>query len=147
MFTKNGFNQSICYFIFKGIKFFTCWHDLSMLKKRCCGCFWYSLNELINTILYFFVSFVKTGLFWFSILWTFGYELTKLLIINNIKVSCNNMTVTLRESAQMSSLFWSIFSCIWTEYRDWRSKSRYSIQKQGKIRTRKKSYLDTFHAV
>ena len=32
-------------------------------------------------------------MFWFSILWGFGYDLTKLLIIDNVKVPCNNMTV------------------------------------------------------
>ena len=51
-----------------------------------------SINWWI-TSLYFLTSFLKTGLFWLSILWTFGYELTKLFIINNIKVSCHNMTV------------------------------------------------------
>ena len=34
---------------------------------------------------------------------------------------------------QIRSFFWSVFSCIWTEYR--------------KIRTRKTSYLDTFHTM
>ena len=37
------------------------------------------------------------------------------------------------KSVQRRSLFWSVFSCIWTEYR--------------KIRTRNTPYLDTFHAV
>ena len=51
---------------------------------------WYSLNELINTSLYFFTGFVKTDLFWFLLLWVF--ELMKALIINNIEVPCYNMT-------------------------------------------------------
>ena len=98
MFTKNGFNRSICYFIFKGMIFFIYWRynmTFPYWKKVFVDAFdiWYPLNELMNTSLYFLTSFLKTGLFWLSILWTFGYELTKLFIINNIKVSCHNMTV------------------------------------------------------
>lgn len=41
---------------------------------------WYSLNELINISLYFFTSFPNLDWLCFSILWTFGNELAKLII-------------------------------------------------------------------
>ena len=34
------------------------------------------------------------------------------------------------KSVQMRSYFWSVFSCIWTEYRHLRSKSPYSVRIQ-----------------
>ena len=34
------------------------------------------------------------------------------------------------KSVQIRSFFWSVFSCIRTEYGDWRSKSPYSVQIQ-----------------
>ena len=43
--------------------------------------------------------------------------------------------------------FWSVFSRIWIEYEDLRSKSSYSKSECGKIRTRKTPNMDTFHAV
>ena len=47
---------------------------------------------------------------------------------------------------EMQNFFWSVFSRIWTEYGDLRSKLRIQ-SKCGKIRTRKTSYLDSFHVV
>ena len=98
MFTENRFYWSTCYFIFKGTIFFIYWwHNMTFpfWKMVLLDAFviWYFLNELINTSLYFFPSFLKTNLFWFSILWAFGYELTKPIIINNIQVPCYNMTI------------------------------------------------------
>ena len=85
----------ICYFIFKGTNFFIYWwHRLTFPFWKMVFAdvlvIWYFLNELINTSLHFFTSFLKTNLCWFSILWAFGYELS--LIINNIQVPCYNMT-------------------------------------------------------
>ena len=36
--------------------------------------------------------------------------------------------MSLRESVQIRSFFWSVFFCIWTEYGDLRSKSPYSVR-------------------
>ena len=82
MFTENRFYWSTCYFIFKGTNFFIYWwHNMTFpfWKMVLADAFviWYFLNELIITSLYFFTSFLKTNLFWFSIFWAFGYELTK----------------------------------------------------------------------
>ena len=51
------------------------------------------------------------------------------------------------KSVQIGSIFWSVFSCTWTEYRDLRSKSNtvFSIQSEyRKIRTRKNSIFGHF---
>ena len=50
------------------------------------------------------------------------------------------------KSVQIQSFFWSLFSCIWTEYRDLRSISPYSIRMQENA-DRKRLYLDTFPVV
>ena len=50
------------------------------------------------------------------------------------------------KSVQIQGFFWSVFSCIWTEYRDLRSKSPDSVQIQ-KIWTRKNSVFGHFNAV
>ena len=93
MFTENKFYWPTCYFIFKGTNFFIYWwHNMTFpfWKLVLVDAFviWYFLNELINTSLYFFTSFLKTNLFWFLIFWAFEYELMKPLIINNIQVPC-----------------------------------------------------------
>ena len=69
-------------------------YDLSIIKMVLVDAFAisYSFNEVINTSLYFFPNFLKNGFVWSLILWVFGYELIKLLIINNNKVPCNNLT-------------------------------------------------------
>ena len=97
MFTESRFYWSTCYFVFKGTNFFIYrWHKMTFpfWKMVLVDAFviWYFLNELINTSLYF-TNFLKTNLFWFSIFWAFGYELTKPLITNNIQVPFYNMTV------------------------------------------------------
>ena len=51
------------------------------------------------------------------------------------------------KSVQIRSFFWSVFSCIRTEYGDLRSKSPYSVQIQENSDQKKLRYLDTFHAV
>ena len=96
--TENRFYWSTCYFIFKGTNFFIYWwHNITFpfWKMVLVDAFviWYFLNKLISTSLYFFMSFLKTNLFWFSIFSAFGSELTKTLIINNIQVPYYNMTV------------------------------------------------------
>ena len=47
------------------------------------------------------------------------------------------------ESVQIRSYFWSVFSCIWTEYWDLCNK----IINTGKFGPEITPYLDTFHAV
>ena len=44
----------------------------------------------------------------------------------------NNRFVILHcmKSVQIRSFFWSVFSCIWTEYEDFRSKSPYSVRRR-----------------
>ena len=63
-------------------------------------------------------------------------------------------TVTLREEFPSKEFFWSIFSCIRTEYRDLLGlnieiyKVNLRIQSEyWKIRPEKTPYWDTFHAV
>ena len=61
--------------------------------------------------------------------------------------SCKNIPSTAKshcvKSVRIQSYFWSVFSCIRTEYGDLRRfQSEYR-----KIRTRKTPYLNNFHAV
>ena len=98
MFTENGFYWSACYSIFKGTNFFIYWWQnmtIPCWKMVLVDAFiiWYSLNEFINTSLYFFTSFLKINLFCSSIIWAFGYELSKPLISSNTGVPCYNLTV------------------------------------------------------
>ena len=101
MFTENRFYWSICYFIFKGYKFFLFTDSITWLFHSpkwflwipWYVVIWYSLNEFLNTNFYFFMSFLKTNLFWFSIIWAFRYELKKPLIINNIQIPCCNIII------------------------------------------------------
>ena len=59
----------------------------------------------------------------------------------------SRMESSTARSAQMRSFFWSVFSCIWTEYRDLWNKCPYSIRYR-KIRARKKSVFGHFsHSV
>ena len=95
MFTENRFYWSTCYFIFAGSNLFIYWwHNMTFpfWKMVLVDAFviWYFLNELIRTSFYFFTNFLKTNVFMFqfSVLWVFGYELMKPLIINNIRVLC-----------------------------------------------------------
>ena len=50
------------------------------------------------------------------------------------------------KSVQVRSFFWSVFSCIRTEYGDLLRKSPYQSN-AGKYEPEKTAYLDTFHAV
>ena len=54
--------------------------------------------------------------------------------------------VALCKSCPNAEFYWFIFSHIWTEYGDFRSKSPYSVQIRENT-DRKTPYLDTFHAV
>ena len=51
------------------------------------------------------------------------------------------------KSVKIRSFFWSVFSCIRTEYGDLRSKAPYSVRILDKYGPKKTPYLDTFHAV
>ena len=42
----------------------------------------------------------------------------------------NKLFTYTAESAQIQSFFWSVFSCIWTEYEDLLHKSPYLAQMQ-----------------
>ena len=44
--------------------------------------------------------------------------------------ACQKYTQCVKSVHQMRSFFWSVSSCIWTEYGDLRSESPYSIQIQ-----------------
>ena len=56
---------------------------------------------------------------------------------------CACLMISLRENCLYLEFFWSVFSRIWTEY----GISLRIQSKCGKIRTRKSSNTDTFHAV
>ena len=47
----------------------------------------------------------------------------------------------------MQSFFWFVFSRIWTEYKDLRSKCPYSVQIRENADQKKTPYLGTFYAV
>ena len=51
------------------------------------------------------------------------------------------------KSVQIRSFFWSIFSCIQTEYGDLLRKFLYSVRIQENKDQKKPPYLDTFHVV
>ena len=53
------------------------------------------------------------------------------------------VTVALREKWPNMEFFWSVFSCIWTEYGNLRRKSLYSVQIRENT-DQKIPYLDTF---
>ena len=85
------------------------WRSANFIKTRLQhGCFPVKFIKFLRTP---FVQNTSGGCFW----------------IVNLK------WYTLWKSTQIRSFFWSVFSCIWTEYR--------------KIRARKTPYLDTFHAL
>ena len=82
----------------------------------------------------------RTSLFWLS--WSFHFGLFKATLYCfqvfsspfNTKHICNKKRIErCVKSVQIGSVFWSVFSCIQTEYR--------------KIRSRKTPYLEDFHAV
>ena len=56
------------------------------------------------------------------------------------------MTHSLREKCPNTEFFWSVFSCIWTEYGEIRYLSVFSPNVE-KYEPEKTPYLDTFHAV
>ena len=51
------------------------------------------------------------------------------------------------KSFQIQSFFWSVFSCIWTEYGDLLRKSPYSVRTQENTGLEKTPYLETFHGM
>ena len=53
---------------------------------------------------------------------------------------------TLRIKCLNTEFFWSLFSRIWTKYRDLRGKSPYSVKIRERS-DRKTPYLDSFHPV
>ena len=82
---------------FKGINILIYWwHNMTFpfWKMVLVDAFvlWYSQNELINTSLHFFLSFLKINLFWLSKLLAFKYELTKSLT-NKTQLPCYNITI------------------------------------------------------
>ena len=84
--TENGFYWSRCYFTMN--VFIYWWHHMTFphWKMILLDAFiiWCSLSKLVNTSLYFFPSFSKTGLFNLSILYANANELMKLLTVSNI---------------------------------------------------------------
>ena len=61
---------------------------------------------------------------------------------NILKLSCKPLC----KKCPYSELFWSAFSCVWTEYGEKRSISPYSVR-MWEIRTRIALNTDTFYAV
>ena len=51
------------------------------------------------------------------------------------------------KSVQIRKFFWSVFSCVWTEYRDLRSKSPYSVRIQQNTDQKKLRIWALFDAV
>ena len=51
------------------------------------------------------------------------------------------------KSVQIRSYFWSVFSCIWTEYEDLRIKSPYSVRIQENTDQKLLRIWTFFHAV
>ena len=51
------------------------------------------------------------------------------------------------KSVQMRSFFWSVFSRLWTEHREIRSISPYSVRVRENTDQKKLRILDTFHRV
>ena len=54
---------------------------------------------------------------------------------------------SLREKCPNPGFFWSVFSCIWTEYRNLRDKSPYSVRIQENTDQKKFRIWNTFHGV
>ena len=49
-------------------------------------------------------------------------------MLNYISNRKHQQNLSLRKNCPNTEFFWSVFSCIWTEYRDLRSKFPYSVQ-------------------
>ena len=47
--------------------------------------------------------------------------------VNNKQLKTILLTLYCVKTVQIRNFFWSVFSCIWTEYRDFRSISSYSV--------------------
>ena len=81
----------------------------------------------------------------------------KITLINLCLITWIDLSVLLRwtvllqthciKSAQIRSFFWSVFSCIRTDYGDLLRKSSYSVRIQENMVLKKILYLVTFHAV
>ena len=65
-----------------------------------------------------------------------------LLLVSNF-VNFKTIKSSLREKCPYSEFFWSVFSCIPTQY----GVSLHNQSEYGKIRTRRIPNTDTFHAV
>ena len=65
---------------------------------------------------------------------------------SNFVLNYTSKTTHCVKSVQIRSFFWSVFSRIWTEYRDTKYLSVFSAN-AGKCGPEKTSYLDNFHAV
>ena len=50
------------------------------------------------------------------------------------------LQITLRKKGRYSDLFWSLFSHIWTEYRNLQSNFTYSVQMQDKTKRKNSKY-------
>ena len=75
-----------------------------------------------------------------SMIWVNFFLKTRLYSDLHIPIHCV-------KSVQIGSFFWSLFSRIWTKYRDLRSKSPYSFRILENADQKKTPYLDTFHTV
>ena len=81
----------------------------------------------------------------------------KITLINLCLITWIDLSVLLRwtvllqthciKSAQIRSFFWSVFSCIRTDYGDLLRKSSYSVRIQENMALKKIPYSVTFHAV
>ena len=78
---------------------------------------------------------------WVAFTWYSKVNNFKGHFLPQMRETCDALSFpTLREKCPYSEFFWSLFSRIWTEYGEIKSKC-------GKIRTRKAPNTDTFHAV
>ena len=71
----------------------------------------------------------------------------KTLILTQISCIQQISHILCVKSIQIRSFFLSVFSCIWTEYRDLLCKFPYSVRIQKNTDQKKTPYFDTFHAV
>ena len=71
-------------------------------------------------------------------------ESRKMFNLKNSLIGIQVSIIHCVKSVQIRSFFWSVFSCIRTEYRDLLRKSPYSVSEYRKIRTRKNSTFGHF---
>ena len=78
---------------------------------------------------------------------TFTEEILNGKLLRSAKKQAKIIKCWISTLHQIRSSLWSVFSGIWSEYRDLLHKSSYSVQIRENTDQKKTPYMDTFYAV